>query len=193
LSDVTGLFRTIETQTSQYIIGSIAVQNYLETQDVHVYVHVDGWVLAYYLKTDPTGKIFDWYSYTGGTTIPTKLEKTLLAVGSAIGAPSPTITFYHFQYPNATNMMLIAEDYQNGNDFTVQLPSSFAYYERSWSLHGKYSNDNHFNLDGQTIKSYAYCDCVDAGTLTASQLSPDTTHTIAVDDDGGLALIYRVP
>jgi len=185
---VKSLYRTIETQTSQYIIGSIPVQNYLESDDVHVYVHVDGWVLAYYLKADPTGKIFDWKSYTGGATIPTKLEKILSDVASAVGAPAPTITFYHFQYPNASNMMLIAEDTANGNDFTVQLPSSYAYYERSWSIRSCCGVE--FQLDGTTVGNDiggGY------GTLSASQLAPDVTHTIAVNGNGCLALIYRVP
>jgi hypothetical protein len=192
LNAVKSLYRTIETQTSQYIIGSIPVQNYLESQDVHVYVHVDGWVLAYYLKTDPTGKIFDWKSYTGGATIPTKLEKILSDIASAVGAPAPTITFYHFQYPNASNMMLIAETAANGNSFTIQLPSSFAYYERSWSLISGCCGGSQFNLDGITIGSPGEGG-LGYGTLSASQLAPDVTHTIAVAGDGGLALIYRVP
>ena len=75
LASVAPLYRTIETQTAQYIIGSMAVPEYPEAEDVHLYVHANGWVMAYYLKADPVGKIFDWQQYTGGTTIPTRLRR----------------------------------------------------------------------------------------------------------------------
>ncbi len=60
LSQVRGQFRTIETETADYIIGSVAVPNYPEENfDAHVYVHTTGWILAYYLRVDPVSKILD--------------------------------------------------------------------------------------------------------------------------------------
>ncbi|MFZ1598809.1 MAG: hypothetical protein WAW26_23425, partial [Anaerolineae bacterium] len=75
----------------------------------------------------------------------------------------------------------------------VKMPSSFQYYERSWGL---YNTDHYYGsqwqLDGATIGNI--CNgCLGYGTLTASQLLPDATHTIVIDDFGGLALIYRMP
>ena len=58
LNDVKALFRTTETANSDYVIGSLPIPNYSDEQDVHVYAHVDGWVLAYYLKADVTGEVF---------------------------------------------------------------------------------------------------------------------------------------
>ena len=49
LNQVRSQFRTIELETTDYIIGSVPVAGYLETADAHVYVHRDGWILAYYL------------------------------------------------------------------------------------------------------------------------------------------------
>jgi len=197
LNSVASLFRTIESQTATYIIGSIAVPNYPETEDVHVYIHVDGWVLAYYLKADPSGKIFDWKAYTGGTNIPTKLENVLSIVASQIGAPSPTPTYYDFRYPNATHLMLIAERVGDGDDsFQVNLPGSFAYYERSWAM----SHVNGYFIDGVNISGYPAEICgTYQGNLSAVQLSPDAFHTIAGtlpcygSYNIGLALVYRVP
>lgn len=192
LNSVVSLFRTIESQTATYIIGSIAVPDYPETEDVHVYIHVDGWVLAYYLKADPSGKIFDWKAYTGGANIPTKLENVLSIVASQIGAPSPTPTYYDFRYPNATHLMLIADRLADSLDsFQVNLPGSFGYYERSWSTY-----QSEYILDG----TYLASGCgTSQGTLTATQLSPDTFHTIKGNYfcsnymSIGLVLIYRVP
>jgi hypothetical protein len=67
INSVASLFRTIEVSTTDYIIGSIPVPNYPETEDAHAYIHKDGWMLAYYLKVDPVGKIVDWQSYDGVT------------------------------------------------------------------------------------------------------------------------------
>jgi hypothetical protein len=199
-------FRTIEVQTSDYIIGSVAVTDYPESEDVHVYVHKDGWFLAYYLKADPTGKIFDWRRYTT-SAIPTKFEKALSLVAGQAGVPIPVATFYDFRYPNATHLMLIAEDINNGNQFQVNLPSTFTYYDRSWSLgivgtwmcYGSATWD----LDGVTIQTHSGV-CSDSwftsqGTLTAAQLTVSTFHTVTVEYGsntnawGGLALTYKVP
>jgi hypothetical protein len=119
LNLVKGVYRVIEVQTADYIIGSVPVTNYPDTEDVHVYVHKDGWFLAYYLAADPAGKIFNWRQYhdTGRTKITTKLEDTLALVTSTAGVTFlPGATHYHFQYPNATHLMLITEWAQAGQD-----------------------------------------------------------------------------
>ncbi len=116
-------FRTIEVQTADYIIGSVPVPDCPESADAHVYVHRNGWFLAYYLKADPVGKIFDWHRYTG-TTVPTKLEKVLAVVAGLAGAPISASTYYDFRYPNATHLMLIVEDTAKGISEEL-LPKAF--------------------------------------------------------------------
>ena len=196
LQAVQAAFRTTEVITDNYIIGSVAVPDYPESEDVHVYVHKDGWFLAYYLKADPTGKIFDWRRYTTDA-IPTKLEKVLTIVASQAGVPIPTATFYDFRYPNATRLMLIAEDTANGNQFQVNVPGTFAFYERSWSLACGGGGWAAWNLDGVDIYVNSGGFQTSQGTLTAAQLTVGTFHTVTVRTAdvarGGLALSYRVP
>jgi len=198
LATVVPLYRTIETQTAQYIVGSIPVPDYPESEDVHLYIHTDGWVMAYYLKADPTGKIFDWRIYTGGTTIPTKLERVLGLVVSQIGIVQPAMTFYHFQYPNATHMLLVADQAptNSGDSFQVNPTSAYAYLERSWAL-GCFGSLCNYVLDGTQIASTGSA-TTSQGLLSPSQLMLDQFHTVSVTDgaspaDLGLALIYRVP
>lgn len=59
LAQVKSAFRTIELETNQYLIDSDAVLAYEEHYDVHVYVNVNGWILAYYMKDAPVSKIID--------------------------------------------------------------------------------------------------------------------------------------
>jgi hypothetical protein len=181
-------FRTIETQTSDYIIGSVAITGYLEHYDAHVYVHKDGWMLAYYLRADPVGKILDVKAQSLNAT---KLKSALAAVAGAAGAPFTTETYYDFRYPNATQMMLVAEDYANGNDFYIQIPSSYGYYERSFGLLNT-GQGYAFNLNGTNL-SLDYMDGAGYGVITASQMVPDVEHHITVDDYGVLVLVYSVP
>jgi hypothetical protein len=206
LADVRDVFRTIETETSDYIIGSVPVANYPESEDVHVYVHRDGWILAYYLAADPVGKIFDWRVYhdTGRTNITTKLENTLAVVASEAGVPFPGGTYYDFRYPNATHLMFIIEwvygdgMYGQTDSCEVKLPGGFAYYERSWSLG---TNDHaSYTLDGTEIADWNCTTfCTGQSTFTAAELLPDQFHTISIWAEGwdygygGLVLVYRVP
>jgi hypothetical protein len=209
IESVEAAFRTIEQETEDYIIGSVEVLNYPESEDVHVYVHREGWFLAYYLAADPVGKIFDWRAYhdSGRTLLTTKLENTLIKVAGYAVVSYPGCTYYDFRYPNATDLILIADWVVDGSDsFEVDLPGPFTYYERSWSLgnnNGAYIQAS-YKLDGVTIKSQSGGWRTDQGILTASQLLPEQLHTIAISASstygytgcytfGGLALIYKVP
>ena len=128
LADVRGVFRVIETETADYIIGSVDVVDYVETYDVHVFVHRDGWFVAYYLNTDPVAKMVDIRNYDG-SHIDTVFEKTLNIVAVSAGVPVSGLKYYDFRYPNATNLMLIGEVMETASSdasFTVKLPSAFA-------------------------------------------------------------------
>ena len=189
LDDVRPLFRTIELETPEYIIGSVPVPDYNELEDVHAYVHVDGWVLAYYLNPEPVSKIVDMYFYETNGNITTKFATVLDNIASAAGSPFMGETYYDFRYPNATHMMIIAEtlaDPDSEGTFIVELPLSFAYYERGYSLSGNGFGDS-YAIDGVTIVSCRYC----YGTLSAPQLTVGTPHTISINNWGALVLVYR--
>lgn len=190
LSQVRGQFRTIETETADYIIGSVALLNYEEYFDVHVYVHKTGWILAYYLRPDPVSKIVDVNAQTIATT---KLKSVVSAVAGAAGAPFTDVTYYDFRYPNATNILFVGEGVSNGDEFTIQLPSAYGYFERSWAL-VLFGGGSYFLVDGVNAPNQFYATSTNAyGTLTASQLLADTPHSIRANGYGVLVIVYRVP
>jgi hypothetical protein len=205
LNNVRPVFRTIEHETpGEYIIGSVEVTNYPESEDVHVYVHVDGWILAYYLAADPVGKIYDWRAYhdSGQTDLTTKLENTLIKVASYAVVPYPGCTYYDFRYPDATNLMLIADWVAGTTDsFEVNLPAAFTFDEYSWSLGT--TDRAWYKLDAVTITDVD-CNtwCTYQGTFIYEDLLPNQFHTIEVWGEyyngadyayAGLALVYLVP
>lgn len=194
LSSVRGLFRTIEVETATYILGSMQATGsgltpYAEAEDPHVYMNTNGWVMAYYLSADPVSKIVDVYNYAGGV-INTKLELVLNRV-----APGYTPTFYDFRYPNATKLLLVADQAIGADDsFTVNLPSTFPnYYERSWAVGDGWWYET-FKLNGATIGTTGSpTDNNIYGTLTPAQLGTDQTHTVSISNEatGALAIVYR--
>lgn len=179
LSAARNAFRTIETETPEYILGSVPVPGYGNNWDAHAYVSRDGWILVYYLKDMPAAGTIDWNTYTG-KGIGTKLENALANLAAAAGAAYYGPTYYDFRYPNATHMMIIADT----GSFDVKLTSSFGYSELSCSGH-------YTRVDGKEMTGlYGYA------FLTTAQLRPDVYHTISAyysDESVALVLIYRVP
>lgn len=202
LSEVRSLYHTIEIETADYILGSITPPDNWDSYDVHVYVHKDGWMLAYYLRDEPAVKVFDWQTYSG-TMNPTRFQSVLNSVATALSLPDPTLTYYDFRYPNATNLLLVVEHVSSHNtteSFDI-LDTSFTYYERSWGLGGDYDWDNdnsYYKVDDTTIHSTTIGDRThfDTGFLSSSQLPPGDPHTIYIHNDdvgllrGALAIVY---
>jgi hypothetical protein len=188
LNNAANAFRTIESQTQDYIIGSVAVPNHVEHFDPHVYVHTSGWILAYYLRPDPISKIVD---VRGGTISSTLLKTVVGKVAAEAGVPFMDVTYYDFRYPNATNMILVAENSGVGdNSFTIKIPGSYGYYASGWA-HCCAAN-GHFRLNGVNNPNMQYSGNNHRyGVLTASQLLPDVTHTVQVIGYGVLIIIYR--
>jgi len=208
LSIVRDEFRAIEQETSQYIIGSVGIADYTENFDPHVYVHTDGWVVAYYLAADPASIIIDLRHYDG-VQIDTMLQKAMEQILAVVGIVSFETTYYDFRYPNATNLMLAAEAiYDEGADsFEIKLPNDFTYYERSWThvFHHLWCDNCELYLDGTEISSLFPIHSGDDvwlfghNTLTPAQFPPGVFHTIQInmgdDNDpdafGGIAVIYQ--
>lgn len=103
--------------------------------------------------------------------------------------PYAGVIYYDFRYPSATDLMLIVEYAWGTDSFQVNIPGSYAYSERCYSIYSAW-----LKIDGVTIDNagdYSH------GTLSATQLLPDTFHTIQIGDYregyGGLAFVYRRP
>jgi hypothetical protein len=188
LSQAKMAFKTIETETSDYIIGSVAIPNYGSHYDAHVYVHKTGWIMAYYFQDEPVSKFVD----VNGQTINTTLLKTAVGiVANAAGVAFADVTYYDFRYPNATKILLVAEKNSTGNSFTIQAPSSFGYFERSWTVLTNGSIGMALSIDGVGNPNKLWdSGSIKYGTLTASQFLLDTEHTVSGGIYGVLAIVY---
>jgi hypothetical protein len=200
------VFRTIEYETDEYIIGSVPLPDYEETEDVHVYVHTDGWVVAYYQKEEVVAKILDWNDYTTDEKITgTKLEDGVSVVCNAAGVPIRDLKYYDFRYPNAEKLMIVADaQWTEGTDtFKIKLPGEFVFYDRSYSHYTYDSRGSTLKIDENEISSLGGCggkSITHYGQLSPTQLSLDTFHTVSLWLDGyrggekaftAIVLVYR--
>lgn len=212
LSKVDDLCRTIEEQNANYLLCSIGVPDYDENHDPKVYVHKDGWVMAYYRNSEPTSKIFDWKHFKGDSKATITLEQVINQIVTKIGAAFTTPTYYHFAFPNANKMILVFEKTtpETTDTFQAQLPGNFAYNERSWSL-GVNCLQACFNsfkgeylLNGQSIakenssSSETLSWSFHQGRFSAGEMPTDSLQTVTltaertIDAYAGLAVVYEV-
>ena len=147
LATVKPALATIERETDDYIIGTVAMDYHTEEQYPHVYVSTDGWVVAYYPNDRSSGWLLPWYYYTGGPISTTTLKETVVKVCTQIGGTTSGLKYYDFRHPNATKMMIIVESTTGSNWFKVTIPSNYTTYRTDWS---HYASSNYW--------SYAYLD-----------------------------------
>ena len=195
LDDAGSAFKTVEAQTAQYIIGSVALDDYGEADDVHVYLDTSGWIIGYYLKEEKASKIMDWKSYTGKEIKETKLEDALSKVCNAMYAYLPTLYYYDFRYPDAKSLMIVTDE-EDGNDeweyFRIKFPSSHVLYSITWShaIEEKnvYSLGGKIKIDDTVLHSSGIVHgwSIWEGDISPMQFTPDVFHRVGVyNDEGG--------
>jgi len=203
-------FKTIEQETADYIVGSIALPDLPETEDVHCFVHSDGWIVTYYLAAEPASKIIGWvYSIPGNLV--TKLKVGIDEMCTTLETTAEEIGYYDFHYPLANRLMVITDcaASTDPDSFNLKIPGGFTMYERSWSHYAvlpscssMVTEDSFFRLNGNLIDQLTEPGGTHQGTLTFGQLGPDIFHTASVDIELscggtqaciGIVLVYFEP
>lgn len=139
-----------ELPVVQYFICSVNIEGYADVYAPHVFVHKDGWIMAYYLKEDPAAKMIDVIAQplppidpeAALPHYPTLLENAI----KTIAGDEVDFSYYDFSNPNATDMLFVAEDKAEdlgefGDDdhwFTIALPEG-TYGEISYAFYQNYS------------------------------------------------------
>ena len=151
LNDAKSAFASIERETSDYIIGTVAQTYHSEEEYPHVYVSTDGWIVAYYPRERERSWIIPWGDYAGDALSSTTLSKAVGTVATAVGGTPFGLKYYDFKNPDATTMMIILESTTSSNFFKVYIPTTFSTYAVDWShfsSQGSYtSHCSHVYLD----------------------------------------------
>ena len=198
--------RVIEDATADYVIGVIALEGSDQSMWPHVYVTKDGWVLVYYSKSDPTSKVMQWSSYSAGAIKSTTLRDALLTLeGNAGLDPSKAdgdLKYFHFQYPEATRLLVVADSVDGSHRFYYTVTSGLTVYDASWSqkgvLYSGYANmESASSVDGEELQYYGGGTREYFGTLPGKWWrTPDQRHQVDLRGSYGvtyfaLCFVYR--
>jgi hypothetical protein len=143
-NSVKSAFQTIEYDAGLYFIGMVDIPVYEPIYNPYVLVHEDGWIVAFYPQADPAGKIVDVISRNFDQTL---LEKALTIVGNAGGLTLGEIAYYDFGHSLASQMLLVAEYQADGDTFTMNMPSTNVYAEKSYAFYRTYEPSFTVNND----------------------------------------------
>ncbi len=140
LTESLNFFETREKQGATYVIGTVGILNsaggYNYYDYPHLYIGLDGWLVAYYLKDEPASKIMQWKDYTT-STMTTTLKDTIDYMAEKIGVTyySGSVKYYDFEFPEANKMTMVAETIgydDSPNSFSLTIPGTL--YEASYSV-----------------------------------------------------------
>jgi len=187
LNDTKSAFVSIERETADYIIGTVALSLHSEEQYPHVYVSTDGWIVAYYPNNRPSSWILPWADYSGGPISSTTLNKTVGIVADAVNGTVNGVKYYDFRYPDASKMMIIVESTTSNNFFKVTIPTSFTTYAVDWSHYcmdcvHSYNEPSYAYIDGIQFSYLGSCDyCMNYGSFnTSTNFLKEEEHTIKI-------------
>jgi hypothetical protein len=190
----------LEAVGDGYFICSVTIDGYASAYAAHVFVHSDGWIMAYYLADEPAAKMLDVIAQPLDTllTYPTLLEQVVDTVGVASGIDilmNPiAVSYFDFSNPDATAMLFVAEDKAEdgpefGGDenywFTLAVPTGGTYYDYSYAFYQNYYPV--FSLDGVNfvLTDADYIGPATMGTiygeLATTSLLPGQSYLFEVD------------
>ena len=160
LNNAKSAFASIERETADYIIGTVALTYHSEEEYPHVYVSTDGWIVAYYPRERERSWIVPWGDYAGDALSSTTLSKAVGSVATEVGGTPSGLKYYDFKNPDATKMMIILESTGSSNFFKVYIPTTFSTYAVDWS---------HFSSKGTTSGGFCSYVYLDDGSAFSSQ------------------------
>ena len=190
LDAVRDVLRGVSSEGSDYLIGTIELAGLIEEEFPLVYAHQDGWLVTYYTKFAPASRIMFWNEYDNTVLNTTTLEEAIGKIAPRIGvdfsAIKESISFYHFQIPDATIMVLVADLIEvSGTDtFNFFAPFDVNIHEGSWSHFAYDTAGSTTKIDSVVvISSFGSCDNCEqrrVGFYDEAQLTGGFNHVVAI-------------
>ena len=102
-------FETIEKQGKTFVYGKLKTDR--PEKSPHLYIGLDGWIVAYYLRDEPRSKMINFgLDYYGNFVfLKNELEKAVCSASGHFGQGCSEIKYYDFEFPQATRMSLVGE------------------------------------------------------------------------------------
>jgi len=137
---LTRVFHRVVNAGENYVIGTVEIEHLVGKVYPHVYVDTDGWIVAYFLATEPPALIMNWSGDTNNPTavIKTTLEGALEKVTTAARVSFTQPAFYDFRYPSANTMLVLLSLLREGGEkvMYVKLPANYTLFSVSYYHYG---------------------------------------------------------
>lgn len=204
LARARSVFKGIEADEEEYIIGIVELPDSAEDMWPHAYVGRDGWLIAYYPKSEPTSRLFQWVGYQRDVISTTTLKDTLVQMCQQMALDSSKaeqdLSYCHFQYPDATKLLFVVDTTDHDwDEFYYTVPRGLALYDASWSHYAHVtagccvSNWSGVRLNDEEMSRTGTGTYVLCGDVPNSHRLPDRRNTGAVGTGSGwagLALLF---
>lgn len=208
LSRARALYKVLEDETDTYLIGSVELVDYGEDWVPHAWVHRDGWVVVYYSKGEPASRLMRWKGYKYGqegittTTLYEVLVGLCTKLGGDVSALGATMSYYHWQYPETSRMLVVVDTTNTGSDtFTYTIPAGVAVSEVSASHCGEvgyynWSNWSHTKINEEVLLNGGEGSYVLVKRVPDKYQIPRSAYTVTIAHRGGwtgvaLFFLYR--
>ncbi len=157
-------FEKIEKQGKSYLIGIMRISPSPEGLGVtypHIYIGMDGWIVAYYLRNEKMAEIVQFYTsnyhpVVSGTVLETAIR--VVCQNAQLDCSLNEIKYYDFEFPEANKMTIIANclsGFRCGRPtFLISVPGKV--YEASYKI----STTGHqlsLSLNGKKILEMEKC------------------------------------
>ena len=97
-------FKTLDSDTGEYVVGEVEVNSSGVTSGPHVYLSRDGWLVAYYFRDQPAASAW----HTDAIKPPSNfLLLAVRDVAAAAGVSTAAVNYYDFRYPSANKVTAI--------------------------------------------------------------------------------------
>jgi hypothetical protein len=196
LSAAQSAFKTVEETGKDYTVGILDPS---WAYGPHIYVSSQGLVIAYYRRGEPTSKIIN-VAKSVSPLEETMLQQYLRRFGDQIGKPIRSLNYYHFGYPEATRLLLVADS----NRFEFQIPSQVRLYELSWALYTCGNQSPSVSLSGKELAAdavpfasvvvdYGVSCLVYSDVISGAEVAADKSYRVEVTSGErvGFAFLYR--
>lgn len=137
---LTKIFHRIKDVSGSHILGTVEISDFVQKTYPHVYINVQGWIVAFFLPSEPTASIIRWLGdvHNPQPRISTTLEAAIEKVAAALQFTLPKPTFYDFRYPKANNMLILLRVFPAADTKVMYLkfPSNYKIHHVSYYHYG---------------------------------------------------------
>ena len=127
-----------------HTLGTVSIPNFGGSVHPHLYIDVNGWIVAYFNKSENASMIMQWppaykadnpnITEITTTTLDEAIKKACTAVDANYAEIKPNIKYYDFRFPEANRMVLFVKTKatEGTGSVYIEIPTAITLYDASY-------------------------------------------------------------